>query len=190
MKTCRAVVIFVSLLMATSVNAAPLVQRLELQGIVFDVHASQTTPTNELTIQPHGLSADNRAIRREVDELVSGMEVADLNADGAPEVFVFLTSPGSGSYGNLIGYASNNRKSLSEIYLPSLLDSQQTSQGYMGHDEFAIVENRLGRRFPVYRPGDSNSRPTGGVRVVYYKLVPGESGWRLDLAEIMNFPNN
>ena len=49
---------------------------------------------------------------------VSGAEVADPNADGSPKVYV--TSAGSGSYGSLVAYAANHRKSLSEIVLPPL----------------------------------------------------------------------
>jgi hypothetical protein len=50
------------------------------------------------------------------------------------------------------------------------------ARGYMGHDEFAIVENSLVRRFPVYRDGDTNAAPSGGTRQIQYKLVAGESG--------------
>ncbi|MGB5191200.1 MAG: hypothetical protein WBN54_14170, partial [Robiginitalea sp.] len=47
--------------------------------------------------------------------------------------------------------------------------------GYMGHDEFAVVETSLVRRFPVYKSGDSNSNPTGGTRQIQYKLQDGEA---------------
>jgi hypothetical protein len=57
----------------------------------------------------------------------------------------------------------------------------------MGHDEFAVVENVLARRFPVYRPGDTNAKPTGGVRQLQYKLVPGEAGWLLKLDRKVDF---
>ena len=35
------------------------------------------------------------------------------------------------------------------------------------------------RRFPLYRDGDPNARPTGGTRTVEYALVRGEAGWIL-----------
>jgi len=49
----------------------------------------------------------------------------------------------------------------------------------MGHDQFAVVETTLMRRFPVYRPGDSNAKPTGGTRQISYELVAGEAGFQL-----------
>ena len=41
-----------------------------------------------------------------------------------------------------------------------------------------IGETALVREFPIYRPGDSNAKPTGGTRHVYYKLVRGEASWQ------------
>lgn len=82
-----------------------------------------------------------------IEGSVSGAEIDDLNADGSPEGYV--TSAGSGSYGSLVAYAANHRKSLSEIVLPPL--SEAAAKGYLGHDEFAVFEGTLGRRFPIYR---------------------------------------
>ena len=170
-----------------AVYAADFDQTLELQGISFKVHATDKGSINTLTIKPKGLKGDNRLISREIDGKVVEAEVADLNADGSPEVLVYIMSAGSGSYGSLVGYAANHKKSLTPIYLPDIMDDKDASAGYMGHDEFAVVETRLARRFPVYHPGDTNSNPTGGLRQLYYVLTPGEAGWVLKLDEIVNF---
>lgn len=45
----------------------------------------------------------------------------------------------------------------------------------MGHDEFAIIETTLARRFPIYKDGDTNNNPTGGTRQIEYKLKDGEA---------------
>ena len=101
---------------------------------------------------------------REVEGQVVEAEVADLDADGSPEIYVYVQSAGSGSYGSLVAFAANKKKSLSDIYLPPIADDPKASKGYMGHDEFRVVENTLVRRFPVYRDGDANAKPTGGMR--------------------------
>ncbi|MDH5209782.1 MAG: PliI family lysozyme inhibitor of I-type lysozyme [Burkholderiaceae bacterium] len=162
----------------------PFEQTLELQGIRFRVHSPNDASINTLEIVPSGLEIDNRPISREIDGRITGVEVADLNADGSPELYVYVTSAGSGSYGSLVAYSSNQRKSLSEIHLPPMTDDRKASDGYMGHDEFTVVENVLARRFPVYRAGDTNARPTGGMRQLQYRLVPGEAGWILKLDRI------
>jgi hypothetical protein len=57
----------------------------------------------------------------------------------------------------------------------------------MGHDEFAVVENVFVQRFPIYRDGDTNAKPTGGTRQMQYKLVPGEAGWVLKVDRVVEY---
>jgi len=152
---------------------------LKLQGVSFHVQASDEGSLNQLSITPSGLSGNNVAIKQEIDGSVTGVEVADLNRDGFPEIYIYVNSAGSGSYGSLVAYASNANKSITPIYLPELIDNKKLSQGYIGHDEFTVIESSLGRRFPVYKKEDSNANPTGGMRQIAYKLVAGEAGWIL-----------
>lgn len=84
---------------------------------------------NRLRIEPKGLKSGNQVIERDIDGTVAGAEVADLNVDGSPELYVYVTSAGSGSYGSLVAYAANKKKSLSEIYLPPLQDDPKASKG-------------------------------------------------------------
>ena len=154
---------------------------LELQGIRFHVASTDEGSINTLHIVPAGLEIDNSAIVRMIDGTVTGAEVADLNGDGSPEVYVYVTSAGSGSYGSLVAYSVNRRKSLSEIYLPALAEDKQAAMGYMGHDVFSVDDSYLVRCFPVYREADTNVQPTGGMRQLQYRLVRSEAGWILKL---------
>jgi hypothetical protein len=162
-------------------------QTLEYNGITFHVVASGEGSIGSVTITPSGLEIDNSPITRETDGRVVLAEVADLNVDGSPEIYVATQSAGSGSYGGLIAYAANNRKSLSEIYLPPVADDPKAATGYMGHDEFSVIENTLVQRFPVYREGDTNAEPTGGTRQLQYKLEQGEAGWVLRVDKIVEY---
>jgi hypothetical protein len=165
----------------------PFDETLALQGIQFRVICANEGSLNTLRIIPAGLEIDNTAILREVDGTVSGAEVADLNADGSPEVYVYVNSAGSGSYGSLVAYAANKRKSLSEIYLAPIEEHRTATKGYQGHDEFAVVEGTFVQRFPIYRDGDINAKPTGGMRQLQYKLRPGEASWQLKLDRVIEY---
>jgi len=166
---------------AVAVPGKPFDATLALEGIRFRVTATNEGSINRLRIAPSGLEVDNRAIEKEIDGSVSAAEVADLNADGSPEIYVYVTSAGSGSYGSIVAFSANRRKSLSGIYLPPVADNPTVAKGYMGHDEFAVVDGAFVQRFPLYRDGDANGKPTGGTRELRYKLVPGEAGWQLRL---------
>ena len=70
---------------------------------------------------------------------------------------------------------------------PSPEPDQSLMTGYMGHDQFAVVENVLVQRFPIYREGDVNAKPTGGTRQIQYRLVPGEAGWILRVDRVVEY---
>lgn len=147
-----------------------------------------STQGDSLMIQPSGLSVSNETLYHDITGYtVVNAEIGDLNIDSYPEVFVYLTSDGSGSYGKLIGYSVNNGKSVSQVYLPEISENSEVNKGYMGHDEMAIVENTFCQRFPVYKEGDSNASPTGGTRQIQYKLVDGESGRMLKIDKVVEF---
>jgi len=170
-------IVLAGALLTTSVYSFDKV--LNFEDISFHVTSTNEGSLNQLTIAPSGFSGSNEVMKNEVDGSVYGADVADINQDGFPEVYVYATSAGSGSYGSLIAYASNKNKSISAIYLPELSDDKKLSQGYMGHDQFSIDKNSLLRKFPIYKKGDSNAEPTGGTRQIVYELVPGEAGWIL-----------
>jgi len=65
--------------------------------------------------------------------------------------------------------------------MPPLENDNVHLQGYMGHDEFAVAGDVLLRHFPVYKEGDMNKRPMGGVCELCYRLVRSEVSWVLQV---------
>jgi hypothetical protein len=160
---------------------------LSLQGVNFHVTCAQSSSLNRVRIQPQGLKGENAVIEANADGTVTDAEVADLNGDGFPEIYIHVTSAGSGSYGTLIAYGSNKNRSLTEIYLPPLEEDPKAVAGYQGHDEFAVAENALVRRFPIYKKNDTQAQPSGGTRQVQYHLVAGEAGWILRAYRVVQY---
>lgn len=158
---------------------------LELQGIGFNITATRNNGMSEVTISPFGLEIDNRPVTHQMEGSITDAEIEDLNADGSPEVLIYSRSDGSGSYGNVLAYSVNNRKSMSDVYFAPVTGNPALSKGYMGHDEFRVVENYLVQRFPIYNEGDSNAKPTGGIRQITYKLVNGEASRRFEVKDII-----
>ena len=70
---------------------------------------------------------------------------------------------------------------------PLVRPNGRAAQGYMGHDEFAVVESTFVQWFPIYRDSDVNARPSGGTRQLQYKLRPGEAGWVLKLDWVVEY---
>jgi len=161
---------------------------LTLQGIDFNISAIEKKGENTLTVSTFGLEEPNyKESFGIVGEQVIDAEVEDLNADGSPELFVYTQSTGSGSYGKVYAFSVNNKKSMSPVYFQPTAENEKINQGYMGHDEFSVVENSLVQRFPIYNEGDINSNPTGGTRQVSYKLIDGEAMRKLEVDEVSKY---
>ena len=161
---------------------------MNLQGVGFNVSAVRKGNENTLTVFTFGLKAqDYRETFAITGEQVVDAETEDLDADGSPELFVYTQSDGSGSYGKVYAFSVNNLKSMSQVYFPPVAEDPKINPGYMGHDAFAVVENRLVQRFPVYKEGDTNANPTGGTRQVSYALKPGEAQKKLVVDKVSEY---
>jgi hypothetical protein len=172
---------------AASARAGPFLEEFVLHDVFFRVESPNEGSINPVTVRvktPEGFLGRAEA---EADGTIGNVEVGDLNADGHPEIYVYVNSAGSGSYGSLIAYTLDGNNSLSPIHLAPVDDDSRAVQGYMGHDEFAVGEGMLLRQFPVYREGDTNAEPTGGMRQIQYELEAGEAGWLLRLDRITDF---
>ncbi len=123
----------------------------------------------------------------EVAGQVVGAEVADLNVDRSPELYVYVRGPAPEQRGTLLAVSANNRKSLGFVNLPELAEHRGASAGYQGHDDMAVVESRFVRRFPLYGKDGDASKPTGRTRQLQYKLAKGEASWVLKLDRMIEY---
>jgi len=161
--------------LSSAALAAMPATTLSLQGVTFQVNATGGGSVQQLVVKASEHGHAYPVVKEELLGSLTGREVEDLNSDGRPELILFVTSAGSGSYGSVMAWSASKGHTLLPITMPEL--SGKLAQGYMGHDQFAVVETTLMRRFPIYRPGDTNAKPTGGTRQISYKLVSGEAGF-------------
>jgi hypothetical protein len=183
----KTLVIVFAFFVSGSAYAEAFFAQMVLQGVTFQVESPNDSSINPVTLRAETEEGQFGSVETEADGSITNVEVGDLNVDGYPEIYVYVASAGSGSYGSLIAYASNQNRSVSEIYLPPIDEGTAEAEGYMGHDEFALVENTFVRRFPVYRANDPNAAPSGGTRQIQYKLEAGEAGWILRQDKVIEY---
>ncbi len=162
-------------------TATPFSYSGELHGISFGVSSPNTAEGNRVTVTPSGLAAVNEAQTIEVDGIVTGADVGDIDTDGSPEIYIYIRTLSDGGPGALVAFSTNNKKSMSQITVPELTAKQ--AKGYRGGDEFALVENVIARRFRLHKDG----KPTGKMRQLQYKLRPGEASWVLKVDRTTEF---
>lgn len=164
----------------------PYLAHLALNKIEFDVSSTNANANanenNFVVITAKGIKNQSSPINTEVPGRVTGAEVADLNNDGYPEVYVYLNALDANRNGSVLAFASNKNLSLTPIFMPALSDSPKMTKGYQGQDEFAVVENKLMRRFPI----GAKTNPQH-YRQIQYRLVAGEAGWVLKPERVDEF---
>ncbi len=163
---------------------------LSMKDIMFEIASSENEGANTLVIQPIGLKIDNNKLVHKYNGTIDNVEIADLNIDGYPEVFVYIVSPDKSRKSSLIAYSVNNGKSVSAISFPELKDNPEASKGYRGNDEFAVVEATLVQRFPVYEDNAGENSVPKKMRQLQYKLKDGEASRVLFVDKVVEFPIN
>ncbi|MBC5992749.1 hypothetical protein [Pontibacter cellulosilyticus] len=148
-------------------NEVSYEERLQGGGMRFDVRTTGLGSQRSLAI----IVERDEQLPVRIDEAIEGTVtksvVADLNDNKKPELLVFVSGSGSGSYGKVYGYEFE-REYWGELTIPEL--SPELQKDYMGHDEFKVVNDRLIRTFPIYLETDPNCCPTGGTRTITYTL--------------------
>ncbi len=172
---------------ASQLNSTDFEKKLSLQGISFDVLSSTNGFDTELIVKPSNLEIDNSPTRQMIDGSVTGAEIEDMNSDGSPELLIYTKSMNGGMFGHVIAYSVNNRKSMSQVYLPNIIDNPKVNQGYFGYDEFTMVETKLGRRFPLFKETNGKLVRTGKMRQISYTLEDGEAQRRFKIEQVSEY---
>ena len=142
----------------------------------FIVSTPDSGRARNVTIQAYRGELLLTNFKTRVDGAVMGAEVSDLDGNRFPELYVYSTSDGSGSFGRVYAWQFLPERK-ADITLPNWLPSP--AQGYMGHDSLWVADGILWRRYPVYLAGDANAESSGGYRLMQYQLKPAGPGFVL-----------
>ena len=133
---------------------------------------------NSITISPIGFDANMREFSFEVKGRVNKAEVDDLNADGFPDLVLYVFNNDSITKGSVVGISSETNTTVKPILFPEIVDDPKLRDGYKGNDQFMLMEGLLVRRFPVYQTDTlaKSIMPTGKIRQIMYRVAPAEKG--------------
>jgi hypothetical protein len=150
-------------------------QKLSDGGVSFTVSSPNQAKGNTLTIAAEGLELRNETYEEEIGNYqIYRADIADLNQDGFPEVYIFARNETGKS--QVYAYSSYRNRSYGQIYVPEIATEDQRMTGYQGGDQFKLQETALLREFPIYE----NGRASGSSRTLTYKLKMGEASYRLE----------
>ena len=143
-------------------------------GKVFKIENTHPVGASLSTVKitpPNDFKDSNPIVLEDVDSL-ENIFLTDLNNDGFDEIYLTTRSAGSGSSATLYAFNSNKDLSLSAISISAV----ENFQGRMGHEKYYAENGAMIEEFPIFKEGDTNANPTGGVAKISYSLKPTESG--------------
>ena len=152
-------------------------QELVFNVYKFTVNAPDSGRVREVIIKAYRGQLLLTNFRVKVDGAAVGAEVADLDNNRFPELYVYSTSVGSGSFGRVYGWQFLPERKADitpKNWLPPPVP------GYMGHDSLWLEPGILCRKYPIYQPGNANAEPSGGFNTMRYKLKPAGTGFVLE----------
>jgi hypothetical protein len=142
----------------------------------FLVAAADSGAVRDLSIKAYRGELLLTTFQIRIDGAIVGAEVADLDNNRFPELYVYSASNGSGSFGRVYAWQFLPERKADVTPLNWRLT---TTEGYMGHDSLWVEQNILCRKYPVYLPGDANAEPSGGIQMKRYRLQQAGAGYAL-----------
>ena len=157
----------------------------ETQKIYKVIEDKKSAGLSDLKIETEGFKSSEDVFNIKDSDPLKDFFTLDLNNDGFEELYLITAGTGSGSYGNIYGYASNRDLSVTPVFIPEISENDLKQggdfYGYMGHDSIFAENDKLFRKFPVYKEGDANCCPSGGHKIIQYTLKAGEASWILEI---------
>lgn len=160
-------------------------RHLQQKGISYDI-ASRPAGGCSVQIVTVGARRGNKklaGVKADVDYLAHSARMVDLAGDGVPELAVTSRTNG-GIASEVVDLYWLDGEKVHRAAVPEL----ENGSGYRGGDHFYFEDRMLVRTIPVYRDGDSDSRPTGGTRSLKYEYRAGTLSLYVQTENPSNIP--
>ncbi len=122
------------------------------------------------------MSVRNEETRMDVEGAVVRAQLADLNQDSYPEVYIFTRSD-SGTE-EVYAFASYRNRSYGQIYMAEA-ENVANQRSRNGTETFELTETTLLRKFSTPQNGQRDGNP----QMITYALKKGETSYRLEPVE-------
>jgi hypothetical protein len=160
---------------STPAAAGPFEERLTAGSVTFIVE-SPNASSNYFTLNTEGMSVRNEETKMEVNGAVVRAQLADLNQDSYPEVYIFTRSDNGTE--KVHAFASYRNRSYGQIYMAEA-ENAANQRDRDGVETFELMETALLRKFST----PQNEQRSGNPQTITYTLKKGETSYRLEPVE-------
>lgn len=157
------------------------------RDMLYEVNSTENGSENTLEVKQIGAKDKNNEMTMKYKGIITGVEIGDLNKDTYPEVVIVTSSDDISRKGSILCFSSNSGKSLSITGNLPFDGNAEAVKGHRGQDEFAVVEDVLVQRFPVFDEGTPQNAAPVKMRQIQYKLIEGEAARQFKIDKITEF---
>lgn len=154
----------------------PFEETLREGQISFTVSSPNVPERNTLVIYSQGLESRNDTFQIEVNGFVHNAQLADINADGFPEVYVFTQQKEEKEKGDVYIFTSYRNRSYGQAFLQQLPEANTLMPQQTSVDHFALEEGQLIRKVAAGTEGQDAATAT---KEIVYELKSGEASYQL-----------
>lgn len=148
-------------------NSCSFTSNLSTEGLFFSVTSVPQSSCNEqlLTVVVKKGAEQLASLTSNTDNLPEKAWLEDVDDDGRQELLVISRRSANPKMKTLDVFSLEGSL-LQQATIPDLTDRS----GYRGGDIFSFEGNRIARSFPLYRSKDSDDKPTGGDKRIFYQF--------------------
>lgn len=161
--------------LATEQPLPPFQKVLRFNVYTFIVKTTGADSAQTVTVAAYRGSLLLTRLTQPINGRVTGAEVADLDGNRLPELYLYSANQDASLAGQVYGWQ----------FLPERLATISTERwtatgaGYMGLDTLWTTRQSLCRQFPLYTISNSDARPTGTNQRICYRLRPAGLNYQL-----------
>lgn len=140
----------------------------------FNVSAADSASVRQLTIKAYRGKLLLTNFKVQLDGAVTNAEVADLDKNGFPELYVYSMNTRSLGRVHAWQFLADRKASITPVNWPLATD-----KSYMGQDSLWIDRASLCRKYPAYQIVNGGKVATGKTHWVRYRLKAVGSSFAL-----------
>jgi hypothetical protein len=151
---------------------------LKQGNVSFTISSPNVPERNTMVIFSEGLELRNDTFQLEVQGIVNDAQLADVNGDTFPEVYVFTQQKDNDQLGEVYVFTSYRNRSFGQAFFKEVPRANSLSTATNTTDRFKLEGGKLVREIGTATEGNA-VQAESATTTITYELRPGEASFQL-----------
>lgn len=153
-------------------------ETLNQNGISFTISSPNVPERNTMVIFSTGMETLNDTFQIEVEGMIHAAQLADINGDSYPEVYVFSKEKDNDQKGEVYIFTSYRNRSYGQAFFKEVPRANALAPSTTTTDRFKLEGGKLVREVGMTVEGNAAQAAPATSNIIY-ELRPGEASYQL-----------